>query len=220
MTTTVETPTDTSPDALDKALAAATAAAPVLAASAPAERAGWIRAAADALDSAVDQLVPMAIGGVPPARGRLRGEVGRSSGQLRMFADALDDGAMLELVLDSADPDAAPCRGPTCAGCWSARAGAGVRGQQLPVRVQRLRRRHRVGAGGRLPGGGQGASGPPRTSYAHRTVWPRRWRRGPADGDFRSVTGVDAGVERSHPRIKAAGFTGSVPGGPRCTRSP
>ena len=42
------------------------------------------------------------------------------------------------------------------------RPGPGVRRQQLPVRLQRRRRRHGLGAGGRMPGRAQGPPGPPR----------------------------------------------------------
>ena len=112
-TTTNDTPVaDTTPDELEKILAAAEAAAGPMAWSGHDERARWIRAAADALDAAADDLVPVAMeeSGLPEPR--LRGEVARSSGQLRMFADALDDGSLLEVVIDTADPEAKPVPRP------------------------------------------------------------------------------------------------------------
>ncbi len=154
---------DTTPAELEQALADAAAAAPALAASEPAVRAGWIRAVADALDAAADELVPIAMRESSLPEARLRGEVARSSGQLRLFAEVLDEGSLLEVVIDTADAEreASAASGPASR-AGPARACAGVRGQQLPVRVQRVRRRHGVRAGRRLPGDRQGTPGPPR----------------------------------------------------------
>ena len=51
---------DTETTELDRILAAAAQAAPRLAESTPAERARWLAAAADALDAAAEELVPLA----------------------------------------------------------------------------------------------------------------------------------------------------------------
>ncbi len=103
---------DTTPAELDQALADAAEAAAPLAASAPAVRAGWIRAVADALDAASDELVPIAQRETSLPEARLKGEVGRSSGQLRMFADALEEGSLLEVIIDTADAEAKPVPRP------------------------------------------------------------------------------------------------------------
>ncbi|OYO02473.1 aldehyde dehydrogenase (NADP(+)) [Enemella evansiae] len=102
--------TDTTSTELDQILDAATEAAPILSAAAPATRAGWLRAAADALDAHRDELVPLAIKESHLPEARLTGEVGRTSGQLRMFADALESGWLSEYILDSADPEQTPPR--------------------------------------------------------------------------------------------------------------
>ena len=103
---------DTTPAELEQALVAATAAAPALGAAEPAVRAGWIRAVADALDAAADELVPIAMRESSLPEARLRGEVARSTGQLRMFADVLEEGSLLEVVRT--------CGGCSCrsALCW------------------------------------------------------------------------------------------------------
>jgi NADP-dependent aldehyde dehydrogenase len=103
---------NTTPAELEQALTAATAATGPLADSEPAVRAEWIRAVADALDAAVDQLVPIAMRETSLPEPRLRGEVGRSSGQLRMFADALAEGSLLEVVIDTAEPQTKPVPQP------------------------------------------------------------------------------------------------------------
>ena len=89
------------------AAAAATAAAPMAAASRE-ERARWLEAVADALDAAKAELVPIAVAESHLPEARLTGEVGRTTGQLRLFAAVLRDGGYLEVVIDHARPDATP----------------------------------------------------------------------------------------------------------------
>src|SRR5690349_1806449 len=103
---------DTTPAELEQALADAAGAAAALGTAEPAVRAGWIRAAADALDAAADELVPIAMRETSLPEPRLRGEVARSTGQLRMFADALVEGSLLEVIIDTADAQAKPVPRP------------------------------------------------------------------------------------------------------------
>jgi NADP-dependent aldehyde dehydrogenase len=95
MTDVVETVADTTIQELDRLLEKAVAAAPLLAAERPADRAVRLRAVADALDAAGEQLIPLAAEeshlGVP----RLTGELKRTTFQLRLFAGVLDEGAYL-----------------------------------------------------------------------------------------------------------------------------
>lgn len=90
------------------AAAAAGAAAPAVAATSREVRAGWLEAVADALDAARDELVPIAVEESRLPEARLAGEVGRTSGQLRLFAAVLRDAAYLEVIIDHAQPDATP----------------------------------------------------------------------------------------------------------------
>ena len=73
-------------------------------------RAGLLEAIADAIDAARDDLVPLAIEESRLGADRLTGEVGRTSGQLRLMAQVVRDGSYLGVVLDTALPDAAPPR--------------------------------------------------------------------------------------------------------------
>ena len=91
-----------------QAAAAAATAAPLVAAASREERARWLEAVATALDAAVDDLVPTAQAETNLPAARLTGEVGRTTGQLRLFAAVLRDGAYLEVVVDHARPDATP----------------------------------------------------------------------------------------------------------------
>jgi NADP-dependent aldehyde dehydrogenase len=215
-TTAATTAGDTTPEGLEAAMAAAHRAAGALGGSRPGQRAGWLRAVADALDAAADVLVPVAMeeSGLPEAR--LRGEIARSSGQLRMFADALDEGSVLEAIIDTADPDAAPVPRPD------------LRRVLVPVGPVL------VFAAGNFPFafsvcGGDTASalaagcpvvvkthpGHPAVSRLTAEVMRRALREaGAPDGSLGLVSGFAAGVDALRdPRVRAAAFTGSVPAG-------
>jgi NADP-dependent aldehyde dehydrogenase len=73
-----------------------------------AERAGWLRSVADRLDDNAAALVEVADSETHLGAVRLTGEVARTTGQLRLFADVLLEGSYLEAVLDEARPDATP----------------------------------------------------------------------------------------------------------------
>ncbi|TCO41488.1 NADP-dependent aldehyde dehydrogenase [Kribbella antiqua] len=207
---------DTTPAELEQALADAAAAAPALGASEPAVRAGWIRAVADALDAAADELVPIAMRESSLPEPRLRGEVARSSGQLRMFADVLAEGSLLEVVIDTADANAKPVPRPdlrrvlvplgpvlvfaasnfpfafsVCGGDTASALAAGC-----PVIVK-------------------AHPGHPELSLRTAEVMIEALRvAGAPAGTLNLIQGFDVGVTAlKDPRITAAGFTGSVPAG-------
>ncbi|EFC83918.1 aldehyde dehydrogenase (NADP(+)) [Parafrankia sp. EUN1f] len=85
-------------------LAAAAAAARPFGALAPATRATMLRAVADALDAAAETLIPVAMRETRLPEPRLRGELVRTTFQLRLFAELLDDGGYLQVTLDAPDP--------------------------------------------------------------------------------------------------------------------
>ncbi|KPM53876.1 aldehyde dehydrogenase [Frankia sp. R43] len=85
-------------------LAAAAAAARPFGALAPAARAAMLRAVADALDAAAETLVPVAMRETRLPEPRLRGELVRTTFQLRLFAELLDDGGYLQVTIDPPDP--------------------------------------------------------------------------------------------------------------------
>jgi NADP-dependent aldehyde dehydrogenase len=210
------TVTDTSPEELERVLAAAAQAAGPLAALRPAERARLLRAAADALDAAAGELVPIAIEESSLPEGRLTGEVARSSGQLRLFADALDEGSYLEVILDSADPDAKPVPRPD------------LRRMLVPLGPVLVFAASNFPFAFSVPGGDTAsalAAGSPVVVKAH-PGHPRLSQRtgevliealraaGAPEGSFAVIHGMDAGsAALTDPRIKAGAFTGSVKGG-------
>ncbi|MFP5336864.1 MAG: aldehyde dehydrogenase family protein, partial [Actinomycetes bacterium] len=102
----MSTPTvhDTDTARLDAVLDALASSSAALADTPPRDRARALRAVADALDAERDELVVLAGDETALPSARLVGEVRRTSGQLRMFADGLDDGSVLDVVIDTADP--------------------------------------------------------------------------------------------------------------------
>jgi len=208
--------TDTTPAELEQALAAATAAAPALGAAEPAVRAGWIRATADALDAAADELVPIAIRESSLPEARLRGEVARSTGQLRMFADVLEEGSLLEVIIDTADAQAKPVPRPD------------LRRLLVPLGPVLVFAASNFPFAFSVPGGDTASAlaagcpvivkahpGHPELSVRTAEVMTEALRSaGAPDGSFALITGFDVGVTAlKDPRITAAGFTGSVPAG-------
>jgi NADP-dependent aldehyde dehydrogenase len=214
--TVAETITDTSPEELERVLAAAARAAGPLAALRPAERARLVRAAADALDAAAGELVPIAIEESSLPEGRLTGEVARSSGQLRLFADALDEGSYLEVILDSADPDAKPVPRPD------------LRRMLLPLGPVLVFAASNFPFAFSVPGGDTASAlaagcpvvvkahpGHPRLSARTGEVLTEALRAaGAPEGAFAVIHGMEAGTSAlTDRRIKAAAFTGSERGG-------
>ena len=68
-------------------------------------RAQALRAIADAMDAAADDLVPIAREETALADARLTSELARTTYQLRRFAEVIDEGSAFEATIDSADPD-------------------------------------------------------------------------------------------------------------------
>lgn len=98
------------PEQVEDALAAAYAA--FFIGSTRAQRAQFLRGIASGLENNANVLVPLYIqeSGLP--EGRARGELARTTGQLRFFADMIDDGRYLHLTIDTALPDAKPVPQP------------------------------------------------------------------------------------------------------------
>lgn len=91
----------------DAALAAALAAAPAMAQSAPASRAGLLDAMAQAILDLGDSLIERAMAETGLPRPRLEGERMRTVNQLRLFARTLREGDFAGVRIDRADPSRA-----------------------------------------------------------------------------------------------------------------
>lgn len=85
-------------------LDAAAAAKPILAGHSPEQRYAQLTAIADALDAAADELVPLAMAESHLPEPRLRGELARTTMQLRLFAEEARAGTTLQARIDAPDP--------------------------------------------------------------------------------------------------------------------
>ncbi len=208
---------DTTEEQLETYLAEADQAFAAWASTAPSQRADVLDAVGDALDAAADELIPVAMEETNLPEARLRGELKRTSFQLRIFGELLRDGGFLDARIDHADP-------------------------QWPMGAPRpdLRRTHVplgpvvVFSASNFPfafstAGGDTASalaaGNPVIVKAHsghlelsrltgQVVVNALEAAGAPAGLFHVVFGTEAGrTVLLDPRIKAAGFTGSIPGG-------
>jgi len=97
---------------LESALAAATEAFQIFGKSPATRRASLLRAIAVVLEQIASHLVARAMQetGLPEAR--LQGEVGRTCGQLRLFASVLDEGSWQNARIDTALPERKPLPRP------------------------------------------------------------------------------------------------------------
>src|ERR1700743_1585883 len=75
-------------------------------------KANFLRSIAEEITAIGDELIEraMAESGLPQAR--LQGERGRTTGQLNMFADLVEEGSWVEAVIDNAFPDRPPAARP------------------------------------------------------------------------------------------------------------
>jgi NADP-dependent aldehyde dehydrogenase len=97
---------------LDRAVALAQAAAPELQALAGRGRAALLRAMADGLERAGSDLVARVMAETALAEPRVRGELGRTCFQLRLFAAVAEEGSWVEARLDPGDPARSPLPRP------------------------------------------------------------------------------------------------------------
>jgi len=100
------------PDEIAQALGLAAKAFPVFSVKSGAERAVFLRAIASGIEARVEILVartPLETGLPEP---RIRGEAGRTIGQLRMFASLIENDAWADPRIERADPDRQPLPKP------------------------------------------------------------------------------------------------------------
>ncbi|GAA5157472.1 MULTISPECIES: aldehyde dehydrogenase (NADP(+)) [Amycolatopsis] len=201
-------------DALETALAGAAAAARPVARTTRAERAAWLRAAADALDAAAAELVPIAMAETHLPEARLTGELGRTTFQARLFAERLEQGRLHDVRIDHADPD------------WPMGPRPDIRRTQVPIGPVLVFAASNFPFAFSVFGGDTTsalAAGCPVVVKAH-PGHPELSRRtaavvsaalsGAPAGTFALIEGEAEGAQAVRdPRIKAVGFTGSTRGG-------
>lgn len=175
-------------------------------------RAGMLRACADALEARRPALVEVAGAETGLAPARLEGELTRTTTQLRMFADAVDEGSYLEAAIDHAG---ATPMGP----------GPDIRRMLVPLGPVAVFGSSNFPFAFSVPGGDTAsalAAGNPVVAKAHSShartsalafealAAGVAAAGGPA-GTVGIVYGQPAGTALvAHPRIAAVGFTGSL----------
>ncbi|MFJ9648449.1 aldehyde dehydrogenase (NADP(+)) [Streptomyces sp. NPDC101206] len=178
-------------------------------------RIAFLRAAADLLDAAAEQVVEAADAETALGPARLGGELARTTGQLRAFAAAVADGGYLDIRIDRADPALAPPRPE-------------LRRYKVPLGVVAVYAASNFPLAFSVPGGDTAsalAAGCPVVVKAHpdhpatSELCASLLRRAAVatglPGEVVTVLhGFDAGLELiRHPLVTAAGFTGSLRGG-------
>ncbi|MEV6116791.1 aldehyde dehydrogenase (NADP(+)) [Streptomyces sp. NPDC052109] len=178
-------------------------------------RSAFLRSAAAGLDAARDGLVETADAETALGPVRLTGELARTSFQLRAFADIVDEGAFLDVVINHPDDTATP---PI----------PDLRRYKVPLGVVAVYSASNFPFAFSVAGGDTAsalAAGCPVVVKAHpdhpalSELVAKVLRRAAAghgvpEGVVGLVHGFEAGVELiEHPLVAAAGFTGSVRGG-------
>jgi len=207
---------DTSAAELDAVVAAAVVAAPGWADAPASLRVSALRAMADALDSAGGELVPLADRETGLGAGRLGGELARTTFQLGMFADLVESGAHLNVLVDAEVPGAPPAGHPELRRLLVPLGPVAVFGaSNFPFAFS-------------VPGGDTASAlaagcpvvvkahpGHPQTSEAVAALMIQALAEaGAPDGTFALVRGMETGRALvQHPGVRAAAFTGSYAGG-------
>lgn len=179
------------------------------------KRSALLRAAADGVEARAGELVAEADAETALGAPRLTGELARVAYQFRFFADIVDDGAFLGVVIDEPDPSAVPPR-------------PALRRWKVPIGVVAVFAASNFPFAFSVPGGDTAsalAAGCPVVVKAHpdhpqtselvaATIRGAAEKVGlPADV-LVLVHGYQAGADLvRHPLICAVGFTGSIPGG-------
>lgn len=178
-------------------------------------RAAFLRRAADLLDGAGERITAAADAETALGPGRLTGELARTTYQLRAFADVVDEGAFLDVLIDHADPALTPPR-------------PDLRRYKIPLGVVAVYAASNFPLAFSVPGGDTASAlaagcpvvvkahpGHPATSELSAALLRRAAAElGLPEGVVGLVHGFDAGIELvRHPLVAAAGFTGSVRGG-------
>ncbi|WP_228528162.1 aldehyde dehydrogenase (NADP(+)) [Microbacterium sp. UFMG61] len=208
---------DTSDDNVDQIIDRAASASEQWKRAIIAERTRALDAVADALDQHADELIPIAQRETHLAEARLRGELRRTSFQLRMFAEMLPEGLWLDARIDHADAD-----WPMGAPRPDLRRQLEPIGATLVFAASNFPFAFSVAGGDTVSALAAGNAvvlkahhGHPDLSAATAAVVVDALAEvGAPEGLFQTIYGTEAGVRALRaPGIKAAAFTGSVRGG-------
>jgi NADP-dependent aldehyde dehydrogenase len=209
-------PTDTDPETLEAALAAAARAADELRGTAGDTRAAWLRAVAAAVDADRPSLLDIAAAETHLPAVALGGEISRTVFQLEHLAQRAESPDLLEVVVDDADPDYPVAPRPRLIRALQPLGPVLVfTASNFPFAFSVAGNDTASALAAGCPVVVKAHPGHPRLSGRTAEVVARALdKAGAPAGTFAHIVGTDAGVTALRdPRIKACGFTGSVAGG-------
>ena len=203
-----------SPSEVHRAAERAESAFPVYAAFPGGRRAAFLREIADRIEALGDTLVQRATAETALPEGRIQAETARTTNQIRMFAELIEDDAWADPRIDPGAPDREPLPKPDVRSMWRPLGPVAVFGaSNFPLAFS-------------VAGGDSAsalAAGCPVVAKAHpshpgvselvgNAIRAAAEACGMPDGVFSLL--IDAGIESGqalvrHPAIRAVGFTGS-----------
>jgi 2,5-dioxopentanoate dehydrogenase len=183
-----------------------------------AQKAGFLRDLADRVDGLVDQLVVTMTGETGLPEPRVRGETGRTTSQLRMFANLVESGNWVDARIDRAQPDRQPLPKPDL------RSMLRPVGPVVVFCASNFPLAFSVAGGDSASAWAAGCPVIVKAHHAHpgtallvgNAVVESVRASGLPEGAFSLIFGDGRTVGQSlvnHPAIKAVGFTGSRAGG-------
>jgi len=202
----------------DRAAELAQTATSVLAALSGDEKAKFLRTVADNVDAIVEDLVAIVTVETGLPEPRVRGETARTSGQLRMFADLVEEGSWVDARIDHAIPDRQPIPKPDLRSMLRPVGPVGVFcASNFPLAFS-------VAGGDTASAFAAGCPVIVKAHHAHpgaalsvgKAVTAAVASHGLPEGTFSLLYGGGRTVGQrlvSHPCLKAVGFTGSRSGG-------
>jgi NADP-dependent aldehyde dehydrogenase len=179
-------------------------------------RAGFLRAVATELEADGERIIATADRESALGAPRLTGELARTAYQFRAFADVVEEGAYLDVIIDHADPQAKPVPRPD------------LRRWKTPLGVVAVFAASNFPLAFSVSGGDTAsalAAGCPVVAKAHpdhpatseltgAAIRRAAVAAGVGEDVLVVVHGRQAGVDLvEHPAVAGVGFTGSVPGG-------
>ncbi|TCM77363.1 aldehyde dehydrogenase (NADP(+)) [Rhizobium sp. BK068] len=183
-----------------------------------AERAAFLRAIADEIEARAEAITEIGSQetGLPEAR--LQGERGRTTGQLRLFADHIEKGEYLDRRRDTALPDRQPAPRPEIRLIQRPVGPIAVFGaSNFPLAFSTAGGDTAAALAAGCPVVVKGHSAHPGTGeIVAQAIEAAIRRTGVHPGVFSLIQGGSRDVGHAlvqHPRIKAVGFTGSLAGG-------
>jgi NADP-dependent aldehyde dehydrogenase len=207
-----------SADDLERAASLAQAAFPIYSKLSGKEKGKFLRGIAAAIEAAAPAIVERAQSETALPQPRLQGEVGRTCGQLRIFAEVVEEGSWVDARIDIANPERKPLPKP------------GIRSMHRPLGPVAVFGASNFPLAFSVAGGDTAsalAAGNPVIVKAHpahpgtsalvgQAIRDAVKAAGLPEGVFSMLfdSGIDIGIQLvQHPVIKAVAFTGSYAGG-------